>query len=677
VLLALCAAALVCVARGQTSAILDQALNHKETAVASIKARLESGAVALADGSLDAATCGGGAASSCTAALGTPFCDINFGNTAGCSCRGRAIDTSKSVIKTSAKLDVSATALKRTACLAAHLQPNLTAMYSTMIETGDTKWLYFGSKDGVIVNYPGFVWGDQTAPDGCDEYYDSRLRPWQMTAATGPKNIVLILDVSGSMSVANRLGLMKAAAVKVIDSATHSDYIGIVTFNNAGATYQGLTTMAKALPAFRTRLKSYIGGLSSGGGTNFEAGFAAAFALIDSSRAKKYAASCHTTYMFLTDGIATNPKDMIRARQATDAGKDEHYFTVAFGTGTDYDMLRGMSCDIGAVFTPVPDGDEAALQRAMISYYKFYALQKTLSKVEGFTWTEPYTSVPDIWGPLTSVSAPVYDKTREPWHMMGVASADATVCNLELKAPETPAPATLTTVTGCTCKSGAWTYKGVSYSGCSDVDWPVPWCATGPGCGVCDSTITSTGCWDDCQATGQAAALESELLRRATSWCESSDLPACAVEALRRTADPTHAAACTVCSAADIEKYQWAIDGPDANTSAAATSAAAGFTLSSTSGGLAGTLFDSNTATCSCSTDMSPSCSCTAPPPLSPFPPPSPPAPPKEEGAKEELPIGIIVGAIAGVMLIAVVWGVYLRCVGRGASKPPMWGGAG
>ena len=146
--------------------------------------------------------------------------------TEGCTCRGRAIDTSAYVIKTSAQLGVSDAALKRTACLANHLQPNLTSMYSTMIETGDTKWLYFGTKDGIIVNFPGFVWGDQTTPDGCDEYYDSRLRPWQMTAATGPKNIVLILDVSGSMGVSNRMALMQAAAVKVIDSATHSDYIG-------------------------------------------------------------------------------------------------------------------------------------------------------------------------------------------------------------------------------------------------------------------------------------------------------------------------------------------------------------------------------------------------------------------------------------------------------------------
>ena len=60
-------------------------------------------------------------------------------------------------------------------------------------------------------------------------------------------------------------------------------------------------------------------------------------------------------------------------------------------------------------------------------------------------------------------------------------------------------------------------HKGVAYEGCSDVDWPVPWCATAPGCGVCGIDSVSTGCWDDCKPTGKAAAvglykLESSLL---------------------------------------------------------------------------------------------------------------------------------------------------------------------
>ena len=65
-----------------------------------------------------------------------------------------------------------------------------------------------------------------------------------------------------------------------------------------------------------------------------------------------------------------------------------------------------------------------------------------------------------IWGPLTSVSAPVYDKSRgDTWHMIGVASADTTVCDLVEKAPDTAAPAVPVTTRNCAC-SDKWNYKG-------------------------------------------------------------------------------------------------------------------------------------------------------------------------------------------------------------------------
>mmetsp|Transcript_19097 Transcript_19097/g.30868 ORF Transcript_19097/g.30868 Transcript_19097/m.30868 type:complete len:174 (-) Transcript_19097:3-524(-) len=170
-------------------------------------------------------------------------------------------------------------------------------MYSTMVQTGDAKWLYFGSHDGVVVTYPGFVWADPGAANKCDEDYDSRLRSWQMIAATGPKNLVLVLDISGSMTTLDRMGGMKRAAKKVIDSATHVDYIGIITFNDKASTYQDLTTLARASPQFRTRLKAFVDSLVPSGASNFIAGYEAAFSLVDSSRAKNYTTGCHTTYV--------------------------------------------------------------------------------------------------------------------------------------------------------------------------------------------------------------------------------------------------------------------------------------------------------------------------------------------------------------------------------------------
>ena len=46
--------------------------------------------------------------------------------------------------------------------------------------------------------------------------YDPRFRPWYTGAATGPKDVVLVLDKSGSMATANRIALAKDAALNVL-----------------------------------------------------------------------------------------------------------------------------------------------------------------------------------------------------------------------------------------------------------------------------------------------------------------------------------------------------------------------------------------------------------------------------------------------------------------------------
>jgi hypothetical protein len=394
----------------------------------------------------------------------------------------------------------------------------------------------------------------------------------------------------------------------------------------------------------------------------------AAFALIDASRANSYVAACHTTYVFVTDGVAADPRTTVLSRRATATGADEHHFVISLGSGTDQADLRGTSCAIGAVFTAVPDNDEAALQRAMVGYYKYYALQKTLSKVEGYSWTEPYTSIPDIWGPLTSVSAPVYDKSRgDTWHMIGVASADTTVCDLVAKTPDTAAPAVPVTTRNCAC-SDKWSYKGVAYEGCSDVDWPVPWCATAPGCGVCGVDSVSTGCWDDCKPTGKAAALEAELVKRATSWCETSSVPPCAVEALRSLMDKgnTCSSVGAKCDAAAMETYRWAIDGP----AAATMTPAVGYTVDSTAGALAGTMYDGDSGACGCSAMMLPVCACAS----IRSPPPPPPPSMDDDGDIMDLfggagGIGGLIGG-AAALLFAGVFGCY-RCCRPKAPPPP------
>ena len=554
---------LVVAALAATREDLDAALDHKEDAVRDFKASLESAARDINTGTFDNSTCE--MYSACSAELRDPFCHFNYGNTRGCGCNeGRTIDARNSVIKTSPKLGASSYSVKRTACEAKHINANLTRLYSSMIELGDAKWLFYGSKDGVLINFPGIVWDEDIGENTCGTTYDARIRPWFMTGATGPKNVILILDTSGSMATYNRIDVLKRAAKAVLDATTFADFIGIVEFNNYARTYEGLTTLARAMPEFKEVLGGFIDGFNTGGSTSMISGFERAFKLVDDSNEKNYAAGCHTTYVLVTDGEwDLDPTSTITERQETHS--DEHFFVVGLGGGVDAQGLKDLSCKTGAIYTQTndEDDDESGLQRAMISFYKYYALVKTLDKVEGYSWSEPYESIPSIWGPMTTVVAPVYDKSREPWHMMGVAGVDATVCDLlQNKVPD-PTGSTRTQ-RGCTCRE-TYTYNGDTFSGCTTTNWPVPWCATSGNCGSCNTESVEGGCWDDCEPEGKDGVLQEELLTRASAWCEPASLDKCALEALRLSV-----------------------------------------------GGLKGTKYDMNADECECDDTMQPTCACAA-----------------------------------------------------------------
>ena len=58
-----------------------------------------------------------------------------------------------------------------------------------------TSWQYFGGQEtGLFAQYPASI-KTQCWCDG----YDPRYRPWYAAAVTGPKDFVMVLDVSGSM----------------------------------------------------------------------------------------------------------------------------------------------------------------------------------------------------------------------------------------------------------------------------------------------------------------------------------------------------------------------------------------------------------------------------------------------------------------------------------------------
>ena len=153
--------------------------------------------------------------------------------------------------------------------------------------------MYFGSQNGIFRIYPA----RQSEECGV---YDPRVRPWFVAGSSGPKNVVLILDVSGSMMNGNRFSLMKQAARRIISTLTVSDRILIVPFSSTAKPITENGFMFKATKDNKEILENRVENLEAVGSTNFHDAFLKAFDVLDASVTEEITAACNTAILFLT-----------------------------------------------------------------------------------------------------------------------------------------------------------------------------------------------------------------------------------------------------------------------------------------------------------------------------------------------------------------------------------------
>ncbi len=279
---------------------------------------------------------------------------------------------------------------------------------------------YFGGHDGLFRQVPAL----HQVQCGC---YDPRRRPWFVAASSGPKIVVLVIDVSFSMK-GGRMRMAMEAADTIVDTLTAADSFAVIAFNTSAYQLGGTDILIEANSANKDRLKAEIYKLEPNGKTNFSAAFTTAFDAIDNTVAVKDPPPGPIAILFMTDGKIgeffmndtqreEETKEVIdlikvRTKQLSDKGKNVTIFTYSLGDDADRTVTKTIACNTGGIWTPVEDCGN--LVGTMSSYYKLFAL----GNQNAVTWVETYKFFfRGVMG--TTVSVPVYDQEVDPPIFLG------------------------------------------------------------------------------------------------------------------------------------------------------------------------------------------------------------------------------------------------------------------
>mmetsp|Transcript_26399 Transcript_26399/g.54448 ORF Transcript_26399/g.54448 Transcript_26399/m.54448 type:complete len:718 (-) Transcript_26399:87-2240(-) len=294
-------------------------------------------------------------------------------------------------------------------------------------------WTYFGAHNGMFRQIPA------SHREECGSY-DPRRRPWFVAASSGPKDVVLILDVSGSMSDYGRLRLMKDAATTVIETLSVADRVAVVTFSSTASILNEESMLIRATKENKDLLVEAINGINAViGATDFHAAFTEAFNLLELTFENEVTTGCNMAVLFMTDGKISRPDEVItlvnnKAEEfQTDLGRKMTVFSFSLGEEADEEFLKTIACSTSGIWVPIEEskGFETDIASAMSSYYKLYALGLGEGGNEDFvSWVEPYMFF-NRKKMGTTVSTPVYDRSVDPHLFLGVAAIDAYMEALE------------------------------------------------------------------------------------------------------------------------------------------------------------------------------------------------------------------------------------------------------
>ncbi|CAM9425148.1 unnamed protein product [Chrysoparadoxa australica] len=287
--------------------------------------------------------------------------------------------------------------------------------------------VHYGSYSGSHRLFPGLPQEDCGA-------YDPRQQPWYASAASGPKDVFVMVGISDFGSNGQRITSIKRAVQTVLNGLSWADYVNVMSFGEDNRVALG-DTLLQATAENLANLREVITDVVQQRESSFQSAssmFDDAYDVLNRSRSQGLTADCNTAIIFITDDMiadGTEADDIVQQLSSNNQGIRANVFSFTIGDSADTALAKRLACASNGVHRVVPDGNEVA--EAVGLYYQYYgaARGRRDSSLAVPTWSEPY-SLYTTGETATSVSVSVYDNNSDPPVSLGVVSLEYSLASL-------------------------------------------------------------------------------------------------------------------------------------------------------------------------------------------------------------------------------------------------------
>ncbi|KNC34362.1 hypothetical protein FF38_05936 [Lucilia cuprina] len=254
-------------------------------------------------------------------------------------------------------------------------------------------WQFFGSSTGFMRQFPASKWKADPV-----DLYDCRLRSWFMEAATSPKDVIILLDGSGSMT-GQRLDIAKHVVNTILDTLGTNDFVNIFTFSDKVKPVVGCfeDTLVQANLGNIRELKEGIELVKTVSIANFSAALTKAFEVLEQFKTEQHGAQCNQAIMIVSDGAPFSYEEIFETYNWQNLPyKPVRVFTYLIGKEVaDVKDIKWMACANQGFYVHL--SDTAEVREMVLNYIPVMARPLVLGRHDHpVVWTQVYADVVDM-----------------------------------------------------------------------------------------------------------------------------------------------------------------------------------------------------------------------------------------------------------------------------------------